>query len=1295
MVWRLGYWFGLCSVCALAQTTYQVGGGLTATIQATFVTAYQRGIFSTLVGAPLGDVSNFGPSGLIQTFPGAVNPLEIFALIKPDSTTTANVEQVWNPMYQYYSFVTLTSAGFPTADTANCPTPLLAAAAGNSCQWQPFSNDYALFVYNQSIPNLGQGFLMQDPFFTLWNALGGVTVLGPAISMETQVTSRYRSAATKQQFDRSAMFHISAGPASGQLLAVKEPIYDLYVANGADQGTMGLPLTAEQLLANGMHLQAFERGAIQYNPQSNPATLVAVLLPAVASVAISAGTSIQMYPDEPLTVQSSLAAADGAALSNRPVVWVSSNPAVVQINGSGPSVTLLALTYGTASVTATAEGQTSPALVVSVTTSFCCQVGQGAPTPAIQQAFQDAVARDGLNVQAASGVTRVGNGYVQQLVSAAAPGVPYLVAVADSAGAAYIVTGAILSQYLQLGGPSGLLGYPLGDATAGGRQTFQNGALAGNPLQLVTGAILAEWKSLGYETGAAGAPTSAVTTFLTFRGTTGNTQSFQNGPILAATVGSLSGQGFFVTGLVLATYSAGGGPGGNLGAPISAESTVNGLRQQNFEGGYITYSPGDTKAVEHDTPRQPLITATPGAVRAGTSVRLVIGGFNNGATVRVSQTGQAAFLVTTPGGSYTFDAWVPATTAPGTVTVTASDTNSTATAQSSYTVYTLSASLMTVSIVGGNQQTGAPGALLTQPLVVVVNDQDGNPVAGQSVAFAASPGATALPATVITGAGGTASATLRMPAAAGIALATAQTAGHLVTFSAQSAAFSLGNFPALTQAVSGTLGNGSDTIQNKGALLTSVASILQYYQSLGDLPQPNGLATPMSLNQFLTSFCTFDSAGSQICDGFVVLGSSAEQTVNLWRVGAFVSNSVTVQMTVQITPFTSTAVADLVAAGSPVLLALSLGSPGSHFVVAFGINADGSLAIADPNPAFAQTNLNGYLNGFSAGGQTIQGTVTGAVRLLPQQPASPGFVVASNAPVALTSAAGSCGPTLQFPDTAAVAGAASNRMPGALYFGACDGTAAAYELDAGPGSYNLTFTDLSPNGGRTFASGPPPASYQIVSNGQNWTLSPLAALIAENVVNAASYTTAIAPGGLISIFGAGLAGPTAVQTTVQINGQAAKVVAATPFQVNAQVPYGVSAGTAQLTVTSANGSAQQQVAISSVAPAIFSISAAQAAITNLDNSLNAPSNPARRGSYLIIYATGFGAVSAAGAATTPLSVVIGGLEIPAAYAGASSGGAGLNQANVLLPATMPPGLALPLYLKQGGVVSNTVTVAIQ
>jgi uncharacterized protein (TIGR03437 family) len=473
----------------------------------------------------------------------------------------------------------------------------------------------------------------------------------------------------------------------------------------------------------------------------------------------------------------------------------------------------------------------------------------------------------------------------------------------------------------------------------------------------------------------------------------------------------------------------------------------------------------------------------------------------------------------------------------------------------------------------------------------------------------------------------------------------------------------------LTQAASG-----------KGALLATAASILRYHQTRGELPQSNGLADVSTLNQFLTSFCVTDSQGNKICDGFVTVGASGEQTVNLWRLGAFVSNGITVQ----IAPLDLNSIRDLVVSGAPVLVALSLGNLGSRFVVATGVATDGSILIADPNPTFAQTNLNGYLNGFTASGEGIKATVTGAVRLAPQMPASPGFVVAANTSIALASATGSCGGVLTFPDTASTA----------LYFAACDGTSAPYELDAaGPGPYNLTFTDLSPGGLRIPLSGAAAASWAITGGSQPWSVAPLVAAIAGNVLNAASYTDQIAPGGLISIFGAGFAGSGA--TTVQVNGQSARVIAATPFQVNAQIPVGTAVGSAQLTVASSNGSAQQQVAIAPVAPAIFSISASQAAITNSDNSLNSTSNPAKRGGVIVIYATGFGATASSGAATTPVTAVVGGAELSAAYAGISPGTPGLYQVNVALPATMAPGLALPVYLKQGSAVSNTVAVAVE
>ncbi len=1278
---------GLCCLSALSQTSSPIGAGSTTDVQTAFLAAYNRGAFKQLVGAPTGPVTAFLSTGLIQTFPGAVDKTQTYALIKPDATATMNVVQIYPDMFGYYGFIGYAPAGFPTVDTTACPPLVSVTVAGAFCQWQSFAGDYALFTYNLPLANGAQNLFIADPFYTLWNNLGGVATFGPATGLLTQISGRYNSSALLQTFDQGTMDSLNGGAYKGTF-AVRPPIYPIYAANGAEFGSMGFPVSGEILLSNGMRQQAFERGAISYDP----ITLVATQQPQVGTVTISAGTTLQMFPGGTSPVQASLAAAGGTAVSGRPVVWSSSNTKVVQIQGSGTSVVLFGASSGNATVTATAEGVSAPLNVV-VSSSYCCTIGQGAPTIAIQQAFQDAVSRNKLNIvlPAASGVIRSGAGYVQQLMSTS--GVTYLVAVSDSANAGYVVTGTLLTQYLQLGGVTGSLGYPSSDATAAGRQLFQNGALAGNPVQVVSGAILAGWQSLGYEAGLAGLPTAPSTPFVSFRGTTGVAQNFQTGEILAATAGPLANVPYLVSGLTLATYNAGGGTAGNLGAPTTLERPVNGQQRQDFEGGYIFYAAGASQATEMDTQRQPVITATPNVVRAGSAVHLVMGGFASGATVRVSQTGQADFVVIAQGGTYTWDSFVPSTMAAGVITVKAADAASTATAQATYSVYTTSQTALTIAAVSGNQQNGAPGANLPQPLVVVVKDQDGNPVPGQAVTFAASPGALVQPTSAVTNANGIASAAFRMPMAAGIALATATAGRQVATFSAVAAASSLTNFPALTQNVSGTLGNGSDTIQNKGALLTAAASILRYHQSRGELPQPNGLADAPTLNQFLTSYCATDSEGNKICDGFVTVGPGSEQTVNLWRLGAFVSNS----LTAQIEPYDLNSVRDLVASGAPLLLALSLTNLGSHFVVASGVAADGSILIADPNPAFAQTNLNGYLIGFSASGQSILGAVTGAVRLLPQAPSAPGFMVAADTAVTLASSTGSCGNALTFPSAAAVANAAA--VPGALnpagaiFFAACDGTSSPYELDApGAGTNHITVTDLSVAGSRTALTGAA-GSWAITRGSPDWSIGPLTASTAGAVLNAASFTSQMAAGGLISIFGAGLAG--SGSTTVQVNGQSARVIVATPFQVNAQIPTSAAPGAAQLTVTSSNGTAQQPITIAAVAPAIFSLSAAQAAIANADNSLNTPSNPVKRGGVIVIYATGFGATSSSGAAAKPVSVVIGGATLSALYSGVSPGAPGLYQVNVTLPTSMPPGFALPLYLKQGSAISNTVTVAVE
>jgi len=355
-------------------------------------------------------------------------------------------------------------------------------------------------------------------------------------------------------------------------------------------------------------------------------------------------------------------------------------------------------------------------------------------------------------------------------------------------------------------------------------------------VQLVTGAILAKWAQIGYEIGAAGQVAGSAVPFLTFRGTSGLAQVFKTGLIVSTT------KAYAITGPVLVAYNTAGGPTGDLGAPLTDQRVVGSLNQQDFEGGLIQFANGSPTATVVKSPHQPVVTANPPSLLGGNAVRLVVGGFASGATVRVSQTGQPDFQVTVPAGAYVWDVFVPATAAAGVVSITATDVSTKATATASYTVRNVVTDPLSISAVSGDLQNGAPGALLAKPLVVLVQDVDGNPVAGRTVSFAASPGAQVSPATAVTGANGLASATLRLPVGGGIALATALAGSDVVTFSARASAFSITNFPALSQAVSGVLGNGSDTIAKKGALLTAAASLLRYYQQLGVVPQPNGLA---------------------------------------------------------------------------------------------------------------------------------------------------------------------------------------------------------------------------------------------------------------------------------------------------------------------------------------------------------------------------------------------------------------------------------------------------------------------
>jgi uncharacterized protein (TIGR03437 family) len=208
-------------------------------------------------------------------------------------------------------------------------------------------------------------------------------------------------------------------------------------------------------------------------------------------------------------------------------------------------------------------------------------------------------------------------------------------------------------------------------------------------------------------------------------------------------------------------------------------------------------------------------------------------------------------------------------------------------------------------------------------------------------------------------------------------------------------------------------------------------------------------------------------------------------------------------------------------------------------------------------------------------------------------------------------------------------------------------------------------------------------------------------------VNAATFTADMAPGGLIAIFGDGLA-KTGATTEIEIGDKIALVTAAFPFQVNARIPLGIQPGTQALRVTSPFGVSQQTIEIQALAPAIFRLDPVplgldkgavnKGATINQDGKLNLPSNPAPRGSVVTVFGTGFGEVNTGPAPVSTVmqvTVSLGGQDIPANFAGLTPGFFGLYQVNLTIPATAPPGLDLPVSFRIGGVQSSAVEIAVQ
>ena len=1303
-----------------------VGAGApTPSMTQAFLSAFFRNGFSGLVTLPpIANVRKLG-SGYGQEFNGVASGTKL-ALVTlsptaPSSTVdrTGGVVQMLADLYSYYSTVGAATAGLPMDDTLNCP-PI---DQTNSCTYGIFDRGYALFAYRAPLLT-GQDFTIRNvsgntaiQFFTEWTARGGIGGLGRPVDVETAITgpviapATAGTTATEQAFSNGAIFSITSGVNKNAYLSVLQPVYGVYVNAGGPNGSLGLPTSQEFVLSNGDHRQTFEGGVLQYTPGGGDP----VIRPPVSSVLLSgvvSGTSLNLTLGQSVTVTATPMSAAGGALTDRPVSWATTNSRVIAITATNATAVLKAVGGGAASVTAASEGVASQKINVIVIAP-CCQVGDGAP-PAVQQSFRDALTRNRISVQPPipSPAARVGNGYIQVVQSADAQPVTYLVAQSDKIGTAYVVGGAVLVAWQAMGGAAGALGYPVSDLSAGGTQRFENSAaLGGNPVRLVSNGILAKWALLGYESGVAGAPVADAVTFSTFGANSGFAQGFAGGAIYTATSGPRSGQTYFVTGLILARYSALGGAGGDFGMPVSEEFVTAGVHQQNFEGGNFTWSAGDAAAKEHAASKTPGLIVSPATLPAGGRARLAIVGFPANSSIKVSITGRPDFNVSTANGAYSWDMFFPLSSKSGTLAIHAVDDKGVNQAEGILTIRGFTDNRIPISKVQGDNQTGPPGALLPLALRVALRDSSGSPVAGAAVVFEASSGAQLSAASAVTDSNGLAETAVRLQSAEGIALVRADApsiASGPVTFGLRSAASTFSGFPQVRQSGDNKLGNGIATIAQKGALVTAVASILRYHQNRGELGSPNGPADAAALNQFLTNYCPTDSKGKQVCDGYLSNPASGEQVVNLWRAGEF-----TTGVDVDVRPATAGSIADLVAQGSPALISLALSvngaAAGGHFVVATGIAADGSVVIQDPSPLLARTSLTDYLSGFNAAGGLWKGELRGVARFALRNAPSTRFLVAalsqSTAVIqalsaAVTSPAGTCGTPFELLDSIDAAGAAAPAGPLVSRLTVCDGSQPAYQLSLGAAqSFRAQITDLASGGSVTDLSGNSAATYKVSRPQFYLAVSPQdVSFLATGVVNGATFTAGIAPGGVMSIFGTGLAGP-GKETTVDMDGSPVRLLLASPFQINAEVPLEMAPGVHSLRVQSMYGTAQQPVTVSAVAPGIFLLgNPPTGAVTDTNYSLIGPANPLQRGQTMVIYATGLGTVTQSGpysVTNAPVTVVLNGQELSTAFAGLAPSYIGLYQVNVLIPAATPPGLGIPLSLRVAGQISNVVPVSVQ
>jgi uncharacterized protein (TIGR03437 family) len=267
----------------------------------------------------------------------------------------------------------------------------------------------------------------------------------------------------------------------------------------------------------------------------------------------------------------------------------------------------------------------------------------------------------------------------------------------------------------------------------------------------------------------------------------------------------------------------------------------------------------------------------------------------------------------------------------------------------------------------------------------------------------------------------------------------------------------------------------------------------------------------------------------------------------------------------------------------------------------------------------------------------------------------------------------------------------------------------------------ITASDLSVAGTAQVAvSNPAPNGGQ--SNVLSFLMTgatPPAIRTSAGVLNGASFSGNLSGGTIASIFGSNfapavaLAGATPLPTSlhgvsVRVDGVLAPLFYVSSAQINFQLPVSTLNETQASieVIDNGVGSGPETIPVMAASPGIFTTNSQGTgqgvAVDGFSYNLIAPVNsvpgcicrPGTVGEPVIIYTTGLGAL-AGGRTLQPAHATVGGLPATVLYSGIEPTFIGLTRVDVVIPAGVASGPAIPVVVTIDGVASNTVTIALQ